>query len=282
MSAIDWDDLRFLEALCRLGGAASAARELEVSASTVYRRIAALEEALGVPCIVRGEGEATPTELGRSLLAVGARLRRDVARLASRARDESSGMAGLVGLTTTEGFLPLLAEPLSVLIREHPTLEVELQLDDFGPSVRRHEIDVAISVVEDPPPGLVGRRLAPARYGVFGTREAIDTRSGRRSRRWVVTEAPRLGLGAWEQRHAGEVVMRSNSRAATTEMIRRGLGVGLMPRRLAALHTELVEDEAFRDSTEELTHPVWILYHPERRQSVRIQALVAVLVDHLQ
>lgn len=274
MSAIDWDDLRFLEALCRLGTASAAARELQVSASTVYRRIAALEEALGVPCIVRGEDEATPTELGRSLLAVGARLRRDVARVVTRARDESSGMTGSVGLTTTEGFLPLLAEPLSALIRTHPQLEVELQLDDFGPSVRRHEIDVAISIVEDPPPGLVGRRLAPVRYGVFGTREGLETR------RWIVTEAPRLGLGAWEQDHAGQIVMRSNSRAATTAMLLRGLGIGLLPRRLAALHPELVEDEAFRESTEALTHPVWVLYHPERKQSVRIRALVDVLVEH--
>ncbi len=273
---INWDDLRFLEALCRLGSASAAASELGVSASTVYRRIAALEEALGVPCIVRGDGEATPTEIGRSFLAVGAQMRREMARVVGQARDESTGMQGSVGLTTTEGFLPLLEEPLRALTQAHPALEVDLQLENFGPSVRRHEIDVAISVVVDPPPGLLSRRLAPVEYGVFGTAEALTPPV-----RWVITQAPRLGLGAWEQRHAGDVVLRSNSRAATTAMLRRGVGVGLMPRRLAELHPELVELESFRESVAVLTHPVWVLFHPERKQNARIRALVDILVEHL-
>jgi DNA-binding transcriptional LysR family regulator len=59
-----WSDLRFLEALARTGSARAAGRDLGVAPSTIYRRIAALEQSVGFPCLGRGRG-ITPS--GREL-----------------------------------------------------------------------------------------------------------------------------------------------------------------------------------------------------------------------
>ena len=50
---LDWNDLRYFLAVARDGSTLAAGRSLRVSQTTVARRIAALEQALGFPvCFV--------------------------------------------------------------------------------------------------------------------------------------------------------------------------------------------------------------------------------------
>jgi len=112
-----WDDLRHLEALERLGSASAAGRELDVAPSTVYRRIAALEKAVGFTCFLRGKGV---TQAGREL----ARLARSTAvaltGIAQRTREQREEARGTVTLTTIDGFAPLLVAPLNALAATCP------------------------------------------------------------------------------------------------------------------------------------------------------------------
>ena len=65
----DWNDIKVLIALSEAGSVAGAARRLDVDGSTVSRRLAALEEALGVMLIIRGGRDFVITPDGRSALA---------------------------------------------------------------------------------------------------------------------------------------------------------------------------------------------------------------------
>ena len=73
---LPWDDVRLFLALCRarhLGGAAEA---LGVDASTVSRRLAAMEEVLSVTLFERGRDGIAPTEAAEELMPVRWRARR--------------------------------------------------------------------------------------------------------------------------------------------------------------------------------------------------------------
>ena len=48
----DWNDLRFFLAVARSGSTLSASRNMKVSQATVSRRIAVLEDAIGVQLFV--------------------------------------------------------------------------------------------------------------------------------------------------------------------------------------------------------------------------------------
>ena len=50
---LDWNDLRYFLAVARGGSTLAAGRSLRVSQTTVARRIAALERALGFPLFER-------------------------------------------------------------------------------------------------------------------------------------------------------------------------------------------------------------------------------------
>src|SRR5204862_161022 len=64
-----WSDFRILLALSRAGSVAGAAKELGVDASTVSRRLTALEEGVGTRLVLRGGRELSWTAEGRAALA---------------------------------------------------------------------------------------------------------------------------------------------------------------------------------------------------------------------
>ena len=50
---MDWNDLRFFLAIARTGTLSAAAKRLNVTQSTVWRRLAALESSMGVRLLQR-------------------------------------------------------------------------------------------------------------------------------------------------------------------------------------------------------------------------------------
>ncbi len=274
-----WDDLRYLDALARTGSAGAAARELTVSASTVYRRVDALEAAVGVPLLVRGAEPIALTDPGARLVELARAMKLGLHEVAQKVQSNVASVQGRVKLTTVEGYLPLLVEPLAELAATHPDLTVELHLGHSGPSVRKREADVAIGVMSRPPSGLVGRRIAQIAYGVFGTKAALE----RKPLRWVVfgPSLQHTQEAEWEQLHAGDASVATSSRHAFTTLMCAGVGVGLLPRPIAAQYPELQELDAFRDTCAELKREAWTLMHPDMKEDPRVRALLDALTRHL-
>ncbi len=280
MATPSWDDLRYLEALARTADIGAAARELEISVSTLYRRIAALEASTGTHCLTRTAGPTALTDAGLALAEGGRRMREALARTVGDVRRRDESLAGSVSLTTVEGMAPLIAAPLRVLRTAHPELRVDLALSDRGPSVRRREVDVAISIVERPPPECWGTRLFRFDYAVFGTEDVLA--SERPS--WVVlTEANATTPEAkWESQRASPVAVATANRGAFLAFVREGVGLGLLPRPLAALYPELVEDTSRREGLRALDRVAWVLTHEAHRKSPRIAALTKTLTGHFR
>jgi DNA-binding transcriptional LysR family regulator len=64
-----------------------------------------------------------------------------------------------------------------------------------------------------------------------------------------------------------------NAKAA---MLRTGIGVGVLPTFMEAKHPELV---AVSDPIPELAQPVWMLTHPDLRQTARVRAFMQFVGD---
>ena len=70
------------------------------------------------------------------------------------------------------------------------------------------------------------------------------------------------------------------SRSAFLAFVREGIGLGLLPRPLAGLYPELVEDTSRRDGLRALDRVAWVLTHESHRKSPRIAALTKALSNH--
>ena len=64
---VNWDDLRYVLALRRMGSLGAAARSLKVESSTASRRLAAIEAALGVQLVTRTPEGMTLNAAGTSV-----------------------------------------------------------------------------------------------------------------------------------------------------------------------------------------------------------------------
>jgi len=274
---MNWDDLRGLDALVRLGSVAAAARELQVSQSTLYRRVAALEASIGVRCLVRGAGGTELTEAGRALAAAAGRTREAITRVVGDVKGQDARVEGEVSLTTVDGMLPFLGAPLAALTARHPALTVSLHLGNSGPSVRRREVDVAIGIMARPPSDCWGRRLFRIRYGVFGVASAI----AQEPQRWVVLGPAMAGTpeGQWETLHATNVAVVTPSRHGAIALVLAGAGISLLPRPLAALHPALIDLGG--KGLDALERTAWVLTHESTRKMPRIAALTSVLIENL-
>ena len=83
-SALEWDDLRYVLAVGRSGSLSGAARTLRVNHSTVFRRIGAIEQKLGVRLFDRRRDGYVPTAPGEAAVRMAEQLETDLVALERR------------------------------------------------------------------------------------------------------------------------------------------------------------------------------------------------------
>lgn len=141
------DDLRLFCRIVETGSLRAAAAEIRVDASSVTRRLGALEQRLGVALITRSRVRSTPTDAGQRyyrdlklLLEQLEALEDDVAGAASEPR-------GLLRVAAPSVFGARHVGPwLHELQLSAPRLAVDLVLSDRPVDMIEHGIDVAVRI----------------------------------------------------------------------------------------------------------------------------------------
>src|SRR5512146_1243587 len=176
-AGLDWGDLRFFLELSRSGSLSGAARRLKVDRNTVGRRVASLEEALGLALFERGPQGWTRTAAGDELAALASRVEENVLALARHADAADRDMAGTVRLTTaTHICAQLLVPSLPLLHERHPRLLLEVAVDQRIFDLTRREADLALRLGRPREAGLVMRKLGDLAYGLYAARGSAAAR----------------------------------------------------------------------------------------------------------
>ncbi len=157
-------DLGFFSALVLAGSLSGAARELGITTPAVSKRLAQMEQRLGLTLINRTtrrmsltpEGEAV-VERARVILGEMEELDRMLSRSAQVPK-------GLLRVNATLGFGRSHVAPLiSRFVQRHPEVQVQLQLSVNPPPLSEDQFDVCIRFGEPPDARVIARRLAPNR-----------------------------------------------------------------------------------------------------------------------
>lgn len=153
-------DLSFFVLLARRESFSETARDLGLSASAVSRRLAKLEDRLGVRLLNRTTRRVSLTGEGEVYFAQALRLLGEIEALEhslSRARDTPSG---LLRMNATLGFSrAYLASAITDFRRAHPAVEVQLVLTDAPLNLVEEGIDLGIRVGAPPSSRMVMRLL---------------------------------------------------------------------------------------------------------------------------
>src|SRR5947199_6550919 len=168
----DWNDLRYFIAVAHEGSTLAAGRALRVSQTTVARRIAALEEAIGVPLFEKRQAGYALTPTGEQLLERARQVETAAAAFAEAAAAEKRDTSGTVRITSQEIFVTLLAPMLRELHERHPEIMIELDDSQDFRDLGEGEADIALrSATGELGAGIVGRRLGPDEWTLYCSRD---------------------------------------------------------------------------------------------------------------
>lgn len=158
------DDLAFFRVVAGSESLTAAARELSSSLPVVSRRLAALEQRLGVRLVHRGARRMSLTPEGRLYAGRAAAILDQVHELDEQVADGAGHLRGAVTVLSTPGIgrahiAPLLGD----FVAQHPGVRAQLQVSSLPLQPQRRGFDVAIRVGSAPDSSLKMRRLAPGR-----------------------------------------------------------------------------------------------------------------------
>src|SRR5882757_5819123 len=109
MQDLNWNDLRYVLAVARSGGVhGPAGRSLGVNETTVSRRLACIETALGAKLFQRSEGLLRLTDAGHRVVERAERVEMEVEAVKEITTGTKSAVAGSVRLTS----IPILINRL--------------------------------------------------------------------------------------------------------------------------------------------------------------------------
>lgn len=147
--------------------------------------------------------------------------------------------------------------------------------------LRRREADVAIRVADSVLDWLIGRKLGELQFKIYGLRRrhgAIGIKTiGQLAAesRWIGFEQDSrdLKFDRWlaEVVPAEHVALRVDNFGHALAMVRAGLGIALLPSFLEDTEPTL---QPFSAPIAELQTPLWLITHPELKNTARIQVML--------
>lgn len=168
-----WDDLRFVLALSRHGTATGAGRALDVNATTVARRVQALETRLGARLFDRLASGAVPTEAGARVVETAERIEESLLGLDAQVRGLDAELSGHLRVASLEVLFDQWRDDLAAFRTNYPRVSLSLLSSTLPADLSRREADVAVRISADPPEELVGRRLSEVFYGIYGSPDLV-------------------------------------------------------------------------------------------------------------
>lgn len=286
---LDWSWLRDFGVVAEVGSLSEAARVLGVSQPTLTRRMAALEEHLGVEVLRRGPRGIELTETGEGILEPIRRMRDEVVGVDVAATGSDALLAGTVRVSATEGFANYWCTPtLLEFQRAHPAIRIEMDVSNRNANLLRREADIAIRLLRPRQQGLVARRVGDIALGLYASSDYLE-RTGRPESVGALGEHSCIGYdesildteaGRWFESLAGHdgSVFRSTSLITQLQAIRCGWGVGMTSVFIAE------RDDSLERVLPEVERSlgVWLVTHPGLRRSARIRSVYDFLVERFE
>jgi DNA-binding transcriptional LysR family regulator len=279
MSELNWDDLRLLVALERRGSMLAAATALGLDHSTVSRRLAALELAVGAQLVERTPRGVRLTPAGQRACEQARAMERAV--LAIKDEGDRDGLSGSVRLATPEAFgCHILAGGAAAFGRQYPAIEIQLVPEARQVSLTNIEADLAVCLARPARGPLAAQRLGAYHLGLYASedylaRHGAPTDQADLARHLFVSFIddlllmPEL-LALTELCPSATVSFRSTSIAAQTQAVAGGVGLGVLHGYAARQDPRLVHVLPELD----IRRAYWMVVRDDRRAIPRVRAVM--------
>jgi len=167
------DRLTAMEAFVRVvdaGSFSGAAKQLRVGQPAVSKTVAQLEDRLGVRLLLRSTHRLTPTEAGRNFYERAKRAIEEADEAELAARGTAATLSGRLRVYAPVTFTRLNVMPrLSIFLVQHPSLDIDVVLDDRDIDLVAAGVDVALLIGRLADSAATTRKIGQCRRRVIGT-----------------------------------------------------------------------------------------------------------------
>lgn len=290
MAAMDWNDIRFFLSVAEARSTLAAAKSLNVSQTTVARRIAALEEALGLKLFEKRQAGYVLTPAGEALVDRARRVEEATNSFAEASAALTRDTSGAVRITTQEIFANTLLAPMLRELHElHPEIVIEIDTQEKLLDLGAGEADICLrSTAGEAPAGVVGRNLCIDDWTLYCSREYAERHGVPRSREELLNHVIIGGGGGRLWLHyekwlrslglEGQVAMHHATSTGLLMAVRSGFGIAVLPCVVADGEPDLVRCIPPRNDH---NRRMWLLTHERVRHTPRVRTVIDFLYDRL-
>ncbi|WP_131196709.1 LysR family transcriptional regulator [Lichenihabitans psoromatis] len=276
---IDWDDIRYFLSVARATSVRAAAALLGVNHATVLRRVAQLEQRLGVQLFEKLPSGYRLTAAAEEVLEFAEQMEASSRQLETRVFGRDQSARGLLRLTLPPFLATHLFMPdLSDFARLHPEIEIEIRSTGEVANLTNREADVAIRFVVDRKTvplnvhGLMGPELASGIYLSHNLLAAWRAGTHGPIRPIVINDH---GIPDWARAgeiRTTEVPFRAPDAETQIAAVRQGAGLTRLPCFVGDSDPQLTRAPGTRP---QLNGVLWLLTYGETRKTKRVRLFMA-------
>lgn len=281
---LDWNDLRYVQAIARAGNIADAAEALRMHQSTVFRRLNAIEKDLGVRLFERFSTGYVATSAGEEFCQTAERIEADILKLDRKINGQDMRPSGVIRVTTNDILLKLLTPGFAALRQAYPEIELEVMVSAEVFNLAKRDADIAIRMTKQPPELLVGRRVGKIALAVYASKGYLKTHpnlNNLSNHDWIGFDESLVNPDAsWLKQAFPNIrfCYRINTCTGLLAAVKEHLGLAILPCYAADREPDLVQ---VHPPIAELQKDLWILTHEDLRYVARVQAFIDFIASAL-
>ena len=286
----DWNDLRYFLAVARQGSTLAAANALRVNQSTVQRRLAALEQAIGSRLVERLPTGYRLTETGLALRPHAEAVEAAVEAFRRQTASVDTELTGTIRVTCAEGIAYLVLTPLLEKFHARdPGLKVDVILTDRILDLAKGEADVAVRAAQLEDSTLIGRKISDLAWGFYSTRGYAERHGGmsgtedigRHSLIAFDGELADMQVAKWLRAVAPGARIAARSSGVTGALLtaKSGIGTAMLPSHIGDSDSDLVR--LLGPLKEPLT-ACYLLAHPDLHKTPRVRAFFDFMIEEIE
>ncbi|WP_191002145.1 LysR family transcriptional regulator [Cupriavidus pauculus] len=277
--------MRHFIALAEAGTLSGAARRMEVEHATVARRVAALEQAIGIVLVNRSARRWHLTEAGRDIAGAAEGMQTQAHALERAVLARRQGRSARVTVSAPPAFASIFLAPrLAVFGARHPEIDLTLHGTQALASLHRQEADIAIRIGRPTELDYVARRIGQISYGLY----AAPGYAALPADQWQFIaydlSFDHLPEQKWiyEMAAGRRIGFRSNDLMSQLAAARGGMGVAALPRYLAGMTAGVDAGDgvaAVPGEARTLARDFYLVVHADMRRQTAIRAVMDFIAD---
>ncbi|EGR2607968.1 LysR family transcriptional regulator [Vibrio alginolyticus] len=276
------------------GSFSAAAREQNTSQATVSKKVAALEDKLGVKLITRTSRELSLTQAGQEYYEHCKNIVQEIDEVEASVRSQVSSPKGLLRIAAAAPLSRLLLAPLlAEFLYAYPDIEVDMVIDERHIDLVSEGIDVAIRAKKLEDSSLIARPLfnnplllvaSPSYLKKYGApTQPIELKTHN-----CIVYTFNRSLNNWHfMDHDQDIsvpvrgAFRSNSGETNLEMALAGLGITQLPIWMVDKHLESGELVRVLKEFPSDSVPINAIYPHSRHVPLKVRCFVSFIQERI-